>query len=148
MPGKVNPVICESVIQVATRVIGNDATITYGGFGGVGSVLELNVAMPVMADAMMESIRLLANSTRMFCDKLLRDLQVNEEIATGLIDGSLMMVTSLAPVIGYDNAAALAKQAFAEGKTIRELVREKGLLEEKELNRLLNPDRMTRPGKD
>jgi fumarate hydratase class II len=148
MPGKVNPVICESVVQVATRVIGNDATITYGGFGGVGSILELNVAMPVMADAMMESIRLLANSTRMFCDKLLRDLQVNEEIATGLIDGSLMMVTSLAPVIGYDNAAALAKQAFAEGKTIRELVREKGLLEDKELNRLLNPDRMTRPGKD
>ena len=101
-----------------------------------------------MADGMMESIRLLANSTRMFCDKLLHDLQVNEEIATGLIEGSLMMVTSLAPVIGYDNAAALAKEAFAEGKTIRELVREKGLLEEKDLNRLLNPDRMTRPGKD
>jgi fumarate hydratase class II len=148
MPGKVNPVICESVIQVATRVIGNDAVITYGGFGGVGSILELNVAMPVMADAMMESIRLLANSTSMFCDKLLADLQVNEEIATGLIEGSLMMVTSLAPVLGYDVAAGLAKEAFKEGKTIRELVREKGLLEDKELNRLLNPDRMTRPGKD
>jgi fumarate hydratase class II len=136
------------VIQVATREIGNDAVITYGGFGGVGSILELNVAMPVMADAMMESIRLLANSTSMFCDKLLADLQVNEEIATGLIEGSLMMVTSLAPVLGYDVAAGLAKEAFKEGKTIRELVREKGLLEDKELNRLLNPDRMTRPGKD
>jgi fumarate hydratase class II len=148
MPGKVNPVICESVIQVAARVVGNDTAISLGGFGGVGSILELNVAMPMMADALMESIRLLANSTTMFCDRLLADLQVNEEIATGLIEGSLMMVTSLAPVIGYDNAAAAAKQAFAEGKTIRELMLEKGLLSEKELDRLLNAERMTRPGKD
>lgn len=148
MPGKVNPVICESVIQVAARVVGNDTAITYGGFGGVGSILELNVAMPMMADALMESIRILANSSQMFCDRLLADLQVNEEIATGLIEGSLMMVTSLAPVIGYDTAAAMAKQAFAEGKTIRELMREKGLVSEKELDRLLDPARMTRPGKD
>ena len=148
MPGKVNPVICESVMQVAARVIGNDAAITYGGFGGVGSILELNVAMPMMADAMMESIRMLANSTNMFCDKLLAELEVNEEIATGLIEGSLMMVTSLAPVIGYDTAAAVAKQAFKEGKTIRELVREKGLVSDKDLDRLLDAERMTRPGKD
>jgi fumarate hydratase class II len=148
MPGKVNPVICESVIQVAARVIGNDTAISYGGFGGVGSILELNVAMPMMADAMMESIRILANSTNMFCDKLLADLEVNEEIATGLIEGSLMMVTSLAPVIGYDVAASIAKQAFKEGKTIRELVREKGLVSDKDLDRLLNAERMTRPGKD
>ena len=148
MPGKVNPVICESVIQVAARVVGNDTAITYGGFGGVGSILELNVAMPMMADALMDSIRLLANSTQMFCDRLLADLQVNEEIATGLISGSLMMVTSLAPVIGYDKAAAVAKQAFAEGKTIRELVLEQGLVPEKQLDKLLDPVRMTRPGKD
>jgi fumarate hydratase class II len=148
MPGKVNPVICEAVIQVAARVIGNDTAISLGGFGGVGSILELNVAMPMMADAMMESIRLLANSTTMFCDRLLAGLQVNEEIATGLVEGSLMMVTSLAPVIGYDTAAAVAKQAFAEGKTIRELMLEKRLLSEKELDRLLDADRMTRPGKD
>jgi fumarate hydratase class II len=148
MPGKVNPVICESVIQVAARVIGNDAAISYGGFGGVGSILELNVAMPMMADAMMDSIRILANSTNMFCDKLLADLEVNEDIATGLIEGSLMMVTSLAPVIGYDVAAQVAKEAFKEGKTIRELVREKGLVSDKELDRLLNAERMTRPGKD
>lgn len=148
MPGKVNPVICESVIQVAARVIGNDTAITYGGFGGVGSILELNVAMPMMADALQDSIRLLANASRMFCERLLRDLQVNEERATGLVEGSLMMVTSLAPVIGYDAAAKVAKQAFAEGKTIRELVLEQGLVEEKALDRLLDPARMTRPDKD
>ena len=111
MPGKVNPVICESAIQVATRVIGNDATITYGGFGGVGSIMELNVAMPVMADAMMESIRLLTNVCGIFVDKLLNGLEVNRQRCEQLIEQSLMMGTSLAPVIGYDNTAKLAKQS-------------------------------------
>jgi fumarate hydratase class II len=148
MPGKVNPVICESVIQVATRVIGNDATICMGGFGGVGSIMELNVAMPVMADAMLESITLLANVSRVFVDKLLRNLEVNAERCEALIDQSLMMATSLAPVIGYDQAAQLAKDAFYQGKTIRELATERGLLKPAELKRLLDPDRMTRPSKD
>jgi len=145
MPGKVNPVICESIMQLSARVIGNDTAITTGGLGGVGSLLELNVAMPMMADAMMESIQLLANGSRVFVDKLLKDLEVDREHAEGLIDRSLMMATSLAPVIGYDNAAKLAKQAHAEGKTIRELAREQGLVSDKELNRLLDPDKMTRP---
>jgi fumarate hydratase class II len=145
MPGKVNPVICESVVQVATRVIGNDATITYAGFGGVGSILELNVAMPVMAEAMLDSILLLANASRMFTGKLLRELEVDAERCEQLIDQSLMMVTSLAPAIGYDTAAKLAKQALAEGKTIRQLVGEEGLVPPKELKKLLDPDRMTRP---
>ena len=145
MPGKVNPVICESVIQVATRVIANDTAITYGGFGGVGSVMELNVAMPMMADAMMESIKLLANVSDVFVDKLLKELKVNAKRCEELIEQSLMMCTSLAPVIGYDNAAAVAKQAFNEGKTIRQLVQEQGLIDDKKLDELLNPDSMTRP---
>ena len=145
MPGKVNPVICESVVQVAARVIANDAAITYGGFGGVGSILELNVAMPLMADAMMESIKLLANVSTVLVDKLLDGLEVNAERCEALIDQSLMMVTSLAPELGYDNAAKLAKEAFQENKTIRELVLEKKLLDERRLSALLDPAAMTRP---
>jgi fumarate hydratase class II len=146
MPGKVNPVICESVVQVAARVIGNDAAITYGGFGGVGSILELNVAMPMMADAVMDSISLLANASEVFVDKLLDDLAVNEERCEQLIEQSLMMVTSLAPEIGYDNAAKVAKDAFASGQTIRELITERGLVSPERLNELLEPAGMTRPG--
>ncbi len=145
MPGKVNPVICESVIQVACRVIGNDATVTMAGMGGVGSIFELNVAMPVMIDAFLESVKLLTNVSNVFVDKLLTGLEVNEQRCRELIDQSLMVVTSLAPEIGYDNAAALAKQAFNENKTIRELVLEKKLLDESKLNQLLDPAAMTRP---
>jgi fumarate hydratase class II len=147
MPGKVNPVICESVIQVAARVIANDTAITYGGFGGVGSILELNVAMPMMADAMMESVKLLARAGSIFVDKLLNGLEVNAKRCEQLIDQSLMMCTSLAPEIGYDNAAKLAKQAFAQDKTIRELALEQKLIDETRLSQLLDPDSMTRPGK-
>ncbi|MEE9212053.1 MAG: class II fumarate hydratase, partial [Phycisphaeraceae bacterium] len=100
MPGKVNPVICESVIQVACRVIGNDATVTMAGMGGVGSIFELNVAMPVMIDAFLESVKLLTNVSNVFVDKLLTGLEVNEQRCTELIEQSLMMVTSLAPEIG------------------------------------------------
>ena len=145
MPGKVNPVMCESVVQLAARVVANDSAITLGGFGGVGSLLELNVAMPMMADAMIESITLLANGARAFTDKLLKDLQVNADRCRELIDQSLMMVTSLAPKIGYDTAAGLAKTAFKDNKTIRQLALEQKLLPEDELNNLLDPDHMTRP---
>jgi len=145
MPGKVNPVICESVVQVAARVVGNDAVITYGAFGGVGSILELNLAMPLLADAMMESIRILEGAVRIFLDKLLYGLEVDKERAEGLVEQSLMVVTPLAPVIGYDNASRIAKKALAEGKTIREVVTEEGLLEKKELDRLLEPRSMTEP---
>jgi len=145
MPGKVNPVICESMVQVATRVIGNDAVVTYNGFGGVGSILELNVGMPAMADALLESIHLLTRSSHVFVDKLLSGLEVNRERCEALIEQSLMMVTSLAPVIGYDQSAKLAKQAFAEGKTIRELVLAEGLVEPTKLDQLLDATSMTRP---
>ena len=146
MPGKVNPVICESVIQVATRVIANDVAVTYSGFGGVGSILELNVAMPVMADAMMESIQLLTAVSNVFVDKLLVELEVNARRCTELIEQSLMMVTSLAPQIGYDNAAKIAKQAFEENTTIRDLVRKQGLVDDAKLDQLLEPAGMTKPG--
>ena len=145
MPGKVNPVITESVIQVACRVLGNDVTVAAAGFGGVGSIFELNVAMPVMIDAFLESVKLLANATNVLVDKLLAGLAVNEDRCRQLIDQSLMMVTSLAPKIGYDQAAALAKEAFKTGKTIRELCRERKLLPEAELDDALDPWKMTEP---
>jgi len=150
MPGKVNPVLCESVMQVACRVIGNDSTITTAGLGGVGSIFELNVAMPVMADAFDESVRLLANAANAFVDKLLIGLEVNEARCTELIEQSLAMCTSLAPVIGYDNAARIAKQAAADGSTVREVAQamiDKGDLDltRDQLSDLLDPAAMTEP---
>jgi len=145
MPGKVNPVMCESVMQVACRVIGNDATVTTAGLGGIGSLFELNVAMPVMLDAFLESVELLANVSGLFVDKLLVGLEVNQERCDELIDQSLMMVTSLAPILGYETCAKLAKQAFAEGKTIRQLVTEQGLVPKAELSAALDPRSMTEP---
>jgi fumarate hydratase class II len=145
MPGKVNPVICESVMQVACQVIGNDAAIAMGAAGGIGSLLELNVAMPMMAENLLSSIRLLANVSTILSERCIEGLKVNEEIATGMVERSLMMCTSLAPVIGYDKAAEVAKGAFASGKTVREYVLEHKLLDAKRLDELLDADSMTRP---
>jgi fumarate hydratase class II len=143
MPGKVNPVICESVVQVACQVIGNDAAIATGGLGGVGSLLELNVAMPMMADNLLDSIRLLANASDILVERLLDGLQVNRDIATGMVEKSLMMCTSLAPEIGYDAAAKVAKGAFASGQTVREYVLEHELVDPKRLDELLDARSMT-----
>ena len=145
MPGKVNPVICESMVQVACQVVGNDAAITYGGFGGVGSLMELNVAMPMMADNLFDSIRILSSVAGTFVEKLLDGLVANEDICTGMVEKSLMMCTSLAPVIGYEKAAQVAKTAFKENKTIREYCTEMKLLDDKQLNELLDPTNMTHP---
>jgi fumarate hydratase class II len=145
MPGKVNPVIAESAVQVACRVIGNDAVVTTAGLGGIGSLFELNVAMPVMIDAFLESVKLLANVANVLVDKLLNGLQVNVDRCRELIDQSLMMVTSLAPKIGYEQAAALAKEAFQTGKTIRQLCRDRNILPEAQLDDALDPWKMTRP---
>jgi len=145
MPGKVNPVICESVIQVACRVIGNDATVTMAGMGGVGSLFELNVAMPVMIDAFLESVSLLANVSNVFVDKLLEGLEVDEARCKELIDQSLMTITALAPEVGYEKCAALAKQAYKEGKTIKQLISELELMPPERLEELMNYDAMTRP---
>ena len=145
MPGKVNPVICESMMQVACRVVGNDATVTMAGMGGVGSLYELNVAMPVMIDAFLESVKLLANASQVFVDKLLVGLEVNEERCRELIDQSLMMVTSLAPIVGYEKAAAMAKEAHKSGKTIRQLCLDDKVMPEDQLNDVLDPRSMTEP---
>jgi fumarate hydratase class II len=126
-------------------VIGNDAVVTTSALGGVGSLFELNVAMPVMIDAFLESVKLLTNVTNIVVNKLLQGLAVNEERCRQLIDQSLMMVTSLAPKIGYEKAATLAKEAFDSGKTIRELCRERKLLADKELDDALDPWKMTEP---
>ncbi|MEM9110558.1 MAG: class II fumarate hydratase [Planctomycetota bacterium] len=146
MPGKVNPVICESVMQVCCRVIGNDATVTTAGLGGVGSIFELNVAMPVMIDAFLESVTLLSNACNVFVDKLLVGLEVNEARCAELLDASLMTITALAPEIGYDKCSDLAKQAHKEGKTIKQLVGELGLMPAERLDELMDYDAMTRPG--
>ncbi|MFO0791229.1 MAG: class II fumarate hydratase [Pirellulales bacterium] len=145
MPGKVNPVIAESAMQVVCRVLGNDTVVTTAALGGIGSLFELNVAMPVMIDAFLESVKLLANVTNVIVNKLLTGLVVNEERCRQLIDQSLMMVTSLAPKIGYEKAAAFAKEAFDSGKTIRELCRERKVLPDADLDDALDPWKMTEP---
>jgi fumarate hydratase class II len=145
MPGKVNPVIAESAMQVVCRVLGNDTTITTAALGGIGSLFELNVAMPVMIDAFLESTILLANVSNVMVDKLLTGLVVNEDRCRELIDQSLMMVTALAPKIGYEMAASFAKDAFESGKTIRELCRERKVLPDAELDDALDPWKMTEP---
>jgi len=145
MPGKVNPVICESVMQVACRVIGNDTTVTTAGLGGVGSIFELNVAMPVMIDVFLESVTLLTNVSNVFVDKLLLGLEVNEARCAELLDKSLMTITALAPELGYDKCAELAKRAHKEDKTIKELVTELKLMSPQRLDELMDYDAMTRP---
>jgi fumarate hydratase class II len=143
MPGKVNPVMCESVMMVCAQVIGNDTAITWAGANGN---FELNVMMPVMAHDLLESIRLLANVVDVFCDKCVSGIVANEERCRELVELSMAMVTSLAPKIGYDRAAEIAKESAKTGRTVREIAREKKVLPEKELERALDPVKMTEPG--
>ena len=143
MPGKVNPVMCESMMQVAARVMGNDQTITFS--GAAGGQFQLNIMMPVMGHAALESITLLAAVTRAFVEFCTDGLEANQEACAAAVEQSLSMVTSLNPHIGYEKAAALAKQAFTTGKTIRELCRDEGVLPEATLNEALDPMRMTEP---
>jgi fumarate hydratase class II len=141
MPGKVNPVIVESLTMVVARVVGNDATI---GFAQTGSLLELNVMLPVTALAMLESIELLGAAAANFAERCVEGIVATER-GPELVEQGLMLATALAPVIGYDEAAKLAKDAHATGRTIRDLARERGIAEE-ELERLLDPAGMTEPG--
>ena len=138
MPAKVNPVICEAVIQVACQVVGYDAAVTAAATGGVGSIWELNVGLPLIAYNLLTGAHLLAGAAKTFVDKCLRGLTANEARCRQLVEQSLMMVTVLAPRIGYDAAAALAKEAHATGKTIRELAMEKKVLPKSELDKLLD----------
>jgi fumarate hydratase class II len=141
MPGKVNPVIVESLTMVVARVVGNDATI---GFSQTGSLLELNVMMPVAAAALLESIELLGAAARNFATRAVDGLAATDR-GPQLVEQGLMLATALAPLIGYDAAAKLAKQALASGRTIRELALDQGI-PAADLDVLLDPDRMTRPG--
>ena len=148
MPGKVNPVIPEAVLMVCARVIGNDATIAWGGASGA---FELNVAIPIMGTALLESIRLLSNSSRLLADKTVDGLTANVERARAMAESSPSIVTPLNRVIGYEAAATVAKNAVAKGITVRESVVELGFVErgevtEEQLGTLLDVLSMTKPG--
>jgi len=143
MPGKVNPVMCESLMQVAARVMGNDQTIAV--CGAAGGQFQLNVMMPVMGSTVLESIRLLANGTKAFTDLCLEGLEADAEVCRAAVQKSLSLATALNPYVGYEQAAAVAKEAFHTGKTIREVCRQQNLLPEDELEKVLDPWRMTRP---
>ncbi len=143
MPGKVNPVMSEAMMMVCSEVIGNDACITWAGANGN---FELNVMMPVMAHNILESIRLLGNACEIFTEKCVRGIVANEERCRELVELSMAMVTSLAPKIGYDRAAEIAKESAKTGRTVRELCREKNVLPAAELEAALDPVAMTEPG--
>jgi fumarate hydratase class II len=143
MPGKVNPVLPEATLMVCAQVIGNDACITWSGANGN---FELNVMMPVMAHNLLESIRLLGNACGVFSEKCVRGIEANEERCRELVELSMAMVTSLAPRIGYDRAAEIAKESAKTGRTVREICLEKKVLPAEELERALDPVAMTEPG--
>ena len=143
MPGKVNPVMAESLMQVCAQVTGNDAAIALGGLSGN---FELNVMMPMMAHNLLQSINLLSNAVTQFTGRCLEGLVADRERCGALIEESLAMCTALAPVVGYDQAADIAKQAYAENRTVREVARERQILTDEELEHLLDPRPMTEPG--
>ena len=144
MPGKVNPVICESLIQISAQVMGNDQAVC---LGAQGSFFELNVMMPMIASNILESIEIISNGIRMFNKKLIKDLKANQNVCSGYIEGSLAMCTSLVPVIGYDKSAEIAYKAYKQNKTVREIVLEENILEKKEVDKLLDHKNMIKSKK-
>jgi fumarate hydratase class II len=142
MPGKVNPVMPEMLLMICAQVVGNDATI---GWGGAAGNFELNVMIPVMAYNLLHSIGILAAGSRLFASRCVEGLEPNEERCAALIEQSLAMVTGLNEAIGYDAAAAIAKESVKTGKTVRELCLEKNVLPKEQLDRLLDARRMTGP---
>ncbi len=145
MPGKVNPVIAESLLMVCAQVVGNDAAVAAGGLAGN---FELNVMIPVMAVNVLQSVGLLAAAARNFEARCARGMKAVPARCEESIEKSLAMCTALAPRIGYDRAAAIAKEAWAKGRTVREIAREMRVLPDAELDRVLDPTAMTRPGLD
>jgi fumarate hydratase class II len=143
MPGKVNPTQSEALTMVCCRVFGNHTTITVAASQGH---FELNVFKPVIIDAMLQSIRLLADAARSFAERCVAGIRANEPRIRELMEKSLMLVTALAPKIGYDKAAEIAKAAHKNGTTLREEALRLGYVSEKEFDRLVRPERMTRPG--
>ena len=142
MPGKVNPVMVESMLMVIARVYGNDTTVVVS--GQTGSLFELNVMMPVAGAAILESITLLAAAARNFSERCVEGLQATDR-GPELVERSPMLATALTPVIGYDEAAKLAKESMRSGRSIRQLARARGVTE-KQLNKVLDLGKMTKPG--
>ncbi len=143
MPGKVNPVIPEAVTMVCAQVMGNDVTVTVAGQSGN---FELNVMLPVLAHNLLQSIQILARAARLLADKAIAGMVPNEAQLERLVEQSISLATVLAPHIGYDRAAEIAKTAWRTGKTVREVAREMGVLPEEELERVMDVRRMTEPG--
>lgn len=143
MPGKVNPVIPEAVCMVCAQVIGNDVSITVGGQSGN---FQLNVMLPMIAHNLLQSIEILANSSRLLADSAIRDFSVNTEAVNAALERNPILVTALNPVIGYETGAATAKQAYKEGRPIREVAKETTGLTDAELERLLDPLELTKGG--
>jgi len=138
MPGKVNPVIPEAVIQVACQVVGNDAAVATAAIGGVGSILQMHLAWPLIAYNLLDGAGLLAKAAKVFEEKCIRGLAADEERCKELLERSLMVVTALAPRIGYDAAAEIAAEAHRTGRTIREVVLARGLMSAEELDKALD----------
>jgi fumarate hydratase class II len=143
MPGKVNPVMSEMMMQVAAQVIGNDTAVTWSGANGN---FELNVMMPVLTHNLLESISLLANAAATFQERCVEGIVANVERARALAEANIIVVTALNPHIGYDNGAIAAKEAFATGRNVRDIVIEKGWLTESQVDQLLDIKRMTQGG--
>jgi fumarate hydratase, class II len=135
MPGKVNPVMCEMLTMVCARVIGNHATITVAGMGGA---FELNAYTPVIADAILQSILLLANGTRTFTDRCVVGITANVDVCERSVERNLSIATALVPAVGYDVAASIAKEAFATDRTAREVAKARKVLSDDAIDRLLD----------
>jgi fumarate hydratase class II len=143
MPGKINPVIEESITMVCAQVIGNDSTITIAGQSGN---FELNVMLPVVSRNLLESINILGNAVRNLADKSVSRLSVNKERVADMVGRNPVLVTALNPIIGYDQAAKIAKKAFAEGRPVKDVAREMTDLSDAELDQALDPIKMTKGG--
>ena len=143
MPGKVNPVMPEMVMQVAAQVIGNDSAITWGGANGN---FELNVMMPMIAHNLLESISLLSAASDALRERCIDGIVANEDRARQLVEANIIVVTALNPHIGYDKGAAVAKEAFASGRNVRDVILEQGLMTADELDAVLDLKKMTEGG--
>jgi len=143
MPGKVNPVLCEALMQACAKVIGNDQTMTF--CGAAGGQFQLNIMMPVMADTAIESVKILSGALEVFTEKCLKGLEANEEKCREGVEKSLSLATALNPHIGYEKAAEVAKEAFKTGKTVREVCLEWNVLPVEQLDEVLDPWKMIKP---
>jgi aspartate ammonia-lyase len=142
MPGKVNPVIPEVFNQVAYQVVGNDLSVTMAGEAGQ---LQLNVMEPVIAFQLFQSIDVMRNAMITLADRCVKGITANRDVCRKYVENSIGIVTALNPYIGYENSSAIAKESLQTGKSVYNLVLEKGLLTEEEIERILSPEEMVQP---